>query len=129
MDETEVLAENVDRTTYDDIPADAVADAKRAIRDVVGLVVYGSHHKVGNLVTGYVERSFSDGNATFIGRGTTTGPGAALANGAYAHAIDYDDTFESIVIHLSGPIFRQRLRSGDDGGVRNRPPDGVPRRR
>lgn len=109
MDETEVLAENVERTTYDDISADALADAKRAIRDVVGVALYGSHHEVGELVTGYVERSFGIGEATLIGRGTTTGPGAALANGAYAHAIDYDDTFESIVIHPSGPVFSAAL--------------------
>jgi 2-methylcitrate dehydratase PrpD len=109
MDETEVLAENVERASYDDIPADAVADAKQAIRDVVGVAIYGSHHEVGDLVTGYVERSFGDGEATLIGRGTTTAPGAALVNGSYAHAIDYDDTFESIVIHPSGPVFSATL--------------------
>lgn len=39
MAERKLLAEKVEETIYDDIPADAIVDARRAIRDVVGVTI------------------------------------------------------------------------------------------
>ncbi|MFB6160224.1 MAG: MmgE/PrpD family protein [Haloferacaceae archaeon] len=113
MGETEELAEFVATTEYGDLPADALDAARTAIMDYVGVAVYGSEHEVGETVTSHVDRCMSGDEATLIGRGRASPTGAALANGAYGHAIDYDDTFESIVIHPSSPVFAATLAAAE----------------
>ncbi|WIV68153.1 MmgE/PrpD family protein [Natrialbaceae archaeon AArc-T1-2] len=117
MGETQELSEYVASVTYDDVPADAVDHAKTAIRDYIGVALYGSHHDVGDAVYEYVDTQYGEGDATVFRRGNKTAPAAALANGAFGHAIDYDDTFESIVIHPSSPIFAASLAAAEEGGA------------
>jgi 2-methylcitrate dehydratase PrpD len=121
MAETHTLAEFAVTTTFDDIPSDVVERAKRAIKDYVGVALYGSQHAVGDRISSYVEWCLSGDDATVLGRGTASPPGAALANGAFGHAIDYDDTFESIVIHPTSPVFPAALASVEmaDGSGRD----------
>ncbi|SHG41219.1 MmgE/PrpD family protein [Halobaculum gomorrense] len=109
MGETATLASFVSQLALDDVPDDVVADATLAIRDYVGVALYGSAHEVGERVWRYADRAFGRGPATAFGRGTTTPTGAALANGAFGHAVDYDDTFDSIVIHPTSPVFAATL--------------------
>ncbi len=113
MAETATLAEYTVSTTFDEIPTDAVDHAKRAIRDYLGVAVYGSHHEVGEQIMAYVDRCMPGDEATVIGRETASPTGAALANGVFGHAIDYDDTFESIVIHPTSPVFAATLAAGE----------------
>ena len=113
MAETATLAEYTVSTTFDEIPTEAVDHAKRAIRDYLGVAVYGSHHEVGDQIMGYVDRCMSGDEATVIGRETASPTGAALANGVFGHAIDFDDTFESIVIHPTSPVFGATLAAGE----------------
>ncbi|NIC01018.1 MmgE/PrpD family protein [Halobacterium sp. R2-5] len=114
MGETAMLAEFVASTSLDDIPEDATSHAKAAIRDYVGVALFGSHHEVGNKVYDYLDAYGGDGDATVFQRGTRSPPSAALANGAFGHAIDYDDTFETIVIHPTSPVFAASLAAADD---------------
>ena len=114
MGETQTLAEYVESVTYDDIPDDAVEHAKTAIRDYVGVALYGSHHEVGDAVYEYIDAQYGDGDTTVFDRGGKTAAAAALANGAFGHAIDYDDTFESIVIHPTSPVFAAALAAAED---------------
>jgi 2-methylcitrate dehydratase PrpD len=120
MGETETLAEFVATTEYEAIPADALDAARTAIMDYVGVAVYGSEHEVGETVTAHVDRCMDGDEATLIGRGRASPTGAALANGAYGHAIDYDDTFESIVIHPSSPMFAATLAAAEVAGATGR---------
>lgn len=111
--ETAKLAAFVTDTDFGDIPAEVVADAKRAIRDYCGVALYGSQHPVGKRITSYVAAAMPGNDATLLGGRTTSAPGAALANGTYGHAIDFDDTFESIVIHPSSPMFPAAFASAE----------------
>jgi 2-methylcitrate dehydratase PrpD len=113
MSETEELAEFVVRTTYDDFPNDAVEKAKLAIRDYVGVAIHGSGQEIGDIVTEYVECTSPGDTATVVGRSSASPVGAALANGTFGHAIDYDDTFETAVIHPTSPIFSAALAAGE----------------
>lgn len=115
MGETAALAEFVASTTFEDVPGDVVDHAKTAIRDYIGVSLYGSHHEVGNQILDYIDSAFGDGSATVFKRGSFSPPGAALANGVFGHAIDYDDTFESIVIHPTSPIFAAALAAAEEG--------------
>lgn len=120
MPETDRLATFVTETGFDDIPTDAVDEAKRAIRDYVGVALFGSQHAVGDRLTRYVDRSSPGDQATVIGRGTASAAGAALANGGFGHAVDYDDTFESIVIHPTSPTFPAATAAAELDGATGR---------
>jgi 2-methylcitrate dehydratase PrpD len=113
MDETAMLAEFTKRTTFEDVPAEVIDHSKTAIRDFVGVAVYGSHHAVGDRIHRYVDAQAPGDRSTVFRRGSASVAGAALANGAFGHAIDYDDTFESIVIHPTSPICSAALAAAE----------------
>ncbi len=120
MGETRILAEFIAQTSFGEIPADIETKAKEAITDMVGVSLYGSQHAVGDHVVSYVETMFPGEQATLLGGGTASPAGAALANGTVAHAVDYDDTFESIVIHPTGPVFSAALAMAESVGATGR---------
>ena len=113
MDETAHLAARVVTTTLDDAPDDAVARAKTAVRDVLGLALHGSGHETGDLVADHLAALGGDGAATVAGGATTDPVRAAFANGAFAHVLNYDDTFESVVIHPSTTAFPAALAAAE----------------
>jgi 2-methylcitrate dehydratase PrpD len=117
VSETRELATFVEATSLADVPTEVREKAKEAISDFVGVAVYGSHHDVGERVGSYVDTTFAAGEATVFARGDASPPGAALANGAFGHAVDYDDTFESIVIHPTSPVFAAALAAGEQAGA------------
>lgn len=105
MTVTDELAEFIVNTDFNDFPSETINEAKRAIRDYTGVALYGSHHTIGDKITTYITRMQPGEGATLIGHGVSSPSGAALGNGTFGHAIDYDDTFESIVLHPTSPIF------------------------
>ncbi|MFB6133658.1 MAG: MmgE/PrpD family protein [Halanaeroarchaeum sp.] len=105
MGETETLARLVRTTAFADLPDAVVSKANEAILDYLGVALYGSRHDVGRRVAAYVSATTGEGSAPMIGRGEAAAPGAALANGTVGHAIDFDDTFESLVLHPTSPVF------------------------
>lgn len=113
MGETEALSEYVVRTEFESIPDEVGEKAKEAILDMVGVSLYGSQHEVGEHIKSYVETMTTGDQTTLLGGGKASPTGAALANGTFAHAVDYDDTFESIVIHPTGPVFAATLAMGE----------------
>ena len=113
MAETARLTGFIADTEFSDIPTDAIESAKPAIRDYLGVAVFGSHHAVGDRLSEYVDRFEPGDQATVFGRGTASATGAALANGGFGHAVDYDDTFESIVIHPTSPTFPAALAAAE----------------
>ena len=114
--ETAALAEFVSTTTAADVPASAFEDARTAIRDYLGVAVYGAHHGVGERIAAHVEATMPGDDATVLARGTASPTGAALANGTFGHAVDYDDTFESVVIHPTSPVFAAALAAVEHAG-------------
>lgn len=113
MGETEQLASFVEDTEFDDIPSDCLTRSKEAIRDYIGVAIHGSQHEVGVKIHSHVRSQHPGDAAGVIGHGTASATGAALANGTFGHAIDYDDTFESIVIHPTSPICGSALAAAD----------------
>lgn len=113
MDETSAVVALIRETTFSDIPEEAIEHSKTAIQDFAGVAVYGSHYDVGDRIYQYVNQQASGDQSTVFCRGTASISGAALANGTFGHAIDYDDTFESIVIHPTSPIFSAALATAE----------------
>jgi 2-methylcitrate dehydratase PrpD len=111
--ETAALAEFVAATTAADVPESALADARVAIRDYLGVAVYGAHHDVGDRIAAHVDATMGGDDASVLARGRASQTGAALANGTFGHAVDYDDTFESIVVHPTSPVFASALAAAE----------------
>ena len=109
MDATAELAAYVSSVEFDAIPDVAVDHAKKSIRDYIGLSLYGSQHELGRQVIEYIELFPQGKDATVLGYGSAAAPHAAFVNGVTGHAVDYDDTFESIVIHPSCTTFPAAL--------------------
>ena len=86
------------KTTYEDIPQEVLALGRKSILDGFGLALAGSVSDMGPLVRKYVASlGGADVRASVIGS-TLKVPVryAALANGIYIHADDYDDTQLSV---------------------------------
>ena len=94
-------------------PSETLDRAKLAIRDYLGVGLYGSQHPVGERIGAFVDAAQPGTDATLLGGGTASTTGAALANGTFGHAIDYDDTFESIVLHPTAPTFAAGLATAE----------------
>ena len=77
--------------SYQDLPQQAIANAKLVVLDTIGVMFAGSRHEVGRLITEYVRANCPAGPATVAGAELQTSAElAALANGVMAHAHDYD---------------------------------------
>jgi 2-methylcitrate dehydratase PrpD len=76
---------------YQDLPHEAIANAKLVVLDTIGVMFAGSRHEVGRIITEYVRANCAGGPATVVGAEfQTSAELAALANGIMAHAHDYD---------------------------------------
>jgi 2-methylcitrate dehydratase PrpD len=92
MGATEKIARFIVNTDYNDIAPDAVEKAKRTALDCMGAALAGVSEPVSRTTTAYATRLGGPPQASVIGAGLkVSAPEAALANGAIAHALDYDD--------------------------------------
>jgi 2-methylcitrate dehydratase PrpD len=99
---------------FNDIPADIVAAARRHILDTIGVVFataaqdYGRKIRAGALALG------GQGPAHIIGSNDRTAPqAAAIANGAMASALSYDDTHNATIVHVTATLLSASLALGE----------------
>ena len=89
---TRDIAEYVVGMQLSDIPPVAVARAKTAILDTIGVTLAGSRLATGRMMLDYVEQSGAAPVSTVFASNHKSSPElAALANGLLAHVLDYDD--------------------------------------
>jgi 2-methylcitrate dehydratase PrpD len=91
---TDQLAEYWANARYEDLPADVVAAAKRALMDTLSVAVRGAESEIVQITqrgaTAMAETSA--GSALVWGSGASLPPAlAALVNGTAAHAYEFDD--------------------------------------
>ena len=92
MGATEKISRFIVDTGYEDIPSDAVEKAKRTALDCLAAALAGVVEPVSQTITAYITRLGGPPQASVFGAGLkVSAPDAALANGAIAHALDYDD--------------------------------------
>ena len=76
-----------------EIPEEDLAAVERSCFDTIGTILAGSGSPPGTRVEQYVRAQHEPEAATILGSGfRASAPSAALANGSFAHADDYDDT-------------------------------------
>lgn len=90
------LAQHVARTGYADLPASAVAAARRDLLDTFGCMLGGSGSPgIGEVFT-VVARWGGLAESRVLLRGTSLpAPQAALLNASMGHALDFDDTLDT----------------------------------
>jgi 2-methylcitrate dehydratase PrpD len=89
----DALASFMLETRAADVPEEQLAAAHRACFDAVGASLAGRSSPHGQLAERYVTAQHEAGQATLLGSGTrTSAPNAALANGVFVHADDFDDS-------------------------------------
>lgn len=92
MGTTETLARWIVATTYDQIPAAAIDQAKKSILDYIGTAAYGTTTQLGRIILEFTREQGGNPQARVIATNIrTASTAAAFANGAAGHAEDFDD--------------------------------------
>ncbi len=92
MGSTEKIAKFIQDFQFDDIPLRGVEQTKISFLDAIGTALLGSKGQSGEILTRYIKLMGGNPQARIIGCGIKTSLElAALANGTFSHADDFDD--------------------------------------
>lgn len=87
-------------TRFEDLPPATAANTKRSLLDAIGVMLAASGLTPACRPFTDLARAAGAGSCTLIGAGETGAPAAAaLANGALAHAIDFEDGHDGAPVH------------------------------
>jgi len=103
--ETKILASYIVDNRYESLPADVVAEARRAILNYVGCALGGCAEPAVDIAIRALRPFFGPPVAGVIGRTEAMDPlHAALMNGISSHVHDYDDTTPGNYSHPTSPL-------------------------
>ena len=109
------IARHVTSFRPDDIPPEVARRTKLSLLDQLGVCLAASG--LGDLIGPflYLARSAGDGPATILGHSfTAPAPAAAFANGAMAHALDFEDTHDETLVHPYAAVFPAALAVAEE---------------
>jgi 2-methylcitrate dehydratase PrpD len=111
--------------TYDTLPAPVLHNVKALILDTLG-VIGGAAHAPGIAeLNTRLSRWEKIGSATgLIGKRRYSPPTAAMANGAAAHALDFDDQHDPARVHTSAVVLPTLLATAEDLSAEGKPVSG-----
>jgi 2-methylcitrate dehydratase PrpD len=108
------LSQWVSGVRFGDLPQDVVEQTALRVLDVFGLVLAGAGTPFGQSVRATVLALNPTGPSRIFGRGdATTVPGAAFANGALSQALEFDDTHNESIVHMSSPAVAAAFALGE----------------
>src|SRR5919108_2494436 len=117
---TEALAQFIHDKTLQDFPPEALDRAKKALADTFAVILAGAASGVAPPLMRYVEQASDGGASPILGSGRTASPEmAALVNGTFGHALDFDDVLSIMPAHPSAvilPALIADLRAGTLSG-------------
>src|SRR5580700_9572094 len=106
---------------FDDLPADVVEATKLRVMDVIGLSLAGAETPFGRSTRAAVIALSPPGPCRVLGTGDKLGvTAAALANGAFSQALEFDDTHNESIVHMSSPAVAAALALSEIGPVSGR---------
>jgi 2-methylcitrate dehydratase PrpD len=118
---TQRIAEFAVDTRTSDVPANVMEAVRDALIDTVGVALVGSLDEVGEITLRYVADLGARREATVWGTGvSTTVAEAALANGVFGHALDFDDVHASVHGHPSTTLVPAIVAAGEAAGASGR---------
>ena len=115
MEATKTLAEFIVDTDLGKIPPEAGELGKQAILDCLGVSLAGSRDPLALKVVALLRDMGGRAQATVWGRRfKTSSPLAAFANGAFSHALDFDDINRTMRGHPTVPVLPAVLAVGEE---------------
>jgi 2-methylcitrate dehydratase PrpD len=98
------------RVQFEDLPADVVEATKLRVMDVIGLSLAGAETAFGKSTRDAAVAMSPAGPCRILGFGDPVGlTAAAFANGALSQALEYDDTHNESIVHMSSPAVAAAL--------------------
>jgi 2-methylcitrate dehydratase PrpD len=98
------LADWASRISFDDLPQDVVDSTRLRVMDVIGLALAGAETDFGRSTREAAIAMSPPGPCRVWGTGDRLGATmAAFANGACSQALEYDDTHNESIVHMSSP--------------------------
>ncbi|MFT6583239.1 MAG: 2-methylcitrate dehydratase PrpD, partial [Alphaproteobacteria bacterium] len=110
MGATVTIADFIVNTKTSDFPKDSNQKAIKVIADTFAVILAGVSSEVAEPLQRYLDAAREVGASPILGAGrTTTAETAALINGTYGHALDYDDVLSMMPAHPSVVILSALL--------------------
>src|SRR6185503_11121039 len=104
------VAQWVSEVRYEDLPPDVIDATKLRILDVIGLALAGAETAYGLSTIAAAAAMSPPGPARIFGTSHAVGaPTAAFANAALSQALEYDDTHNESIVHMSSPAVAASL--------------------
>jgi 2-methylcitrate dehydratase PrpD len=104
------LARFVDRIDLKTTPPAVIDEARRCVLDTLGVIIAGQHSPVAQAALRHALQSFAPGEASLPGlQHRVSALAAALVNGTAAHALDFDDTSYTGIMHGSAVVLPAAL--------------------
>jgi len=114
MTYSDAIAQWAAGLTFDALPDAVVADEKLRVLDILGVALAASTLPATAPVRSAALRLGAGEESRMWGYGDrSSAASAAIVNGALAHALDYDDTHNKSVVHISGPVVTTGLTLGE----------------
>lgn len=114
-DYTLKLCEQLARWRYEDLPAAVVRTLKFFLLDTLGVIAGASNAPGIRELNQRLSKWESGGSATgLVGKRRYSPPSAALANGAAAHALDFDDQHDPARVHTNCVVLPTLLATAED---------------
>ena len=102
---TETVARFIADARLDAMPTDVIDKAKKVLADTFAVILAGAGSEVTEPLLRYVEASGERGIVPILGTAQrATREAAALVNGTFGHALDYDDVLSMMPAHPSAVI-------------------------
>jgi 2-methylcitrate dehydratase PrpD len=121
--ETKALAAFAATLRYDDIPAPVIAMTKACVIDAVAVALFGSSLPWSNSVEDFARHVGSGGSSTILSPQLrrVSAPAAALANGTFAHAFEFDNLRQpSVGVHPGSTATVGALAVAEECGASGR---------
>jgi 2-methylcitrate dehydratase PrpD len=115
------LAEWVVRLRYEDLPPDVIDATKLRILDVLGLALAGAETRFGRAIRAGALAVSPPGLCRIVGTGERVGvTSAAFANASFPQALEFDDTHNESIVHMSSPSVAATLALAETRAVTGR---------
>lgn len=120
MDAAMAFARLATTLRYEDLPPAVIEVARKDILDTVGTMLAGSRGEGAAEMAGLVEELGGKPESSVVSYGFKVPcTEAALVNGFMAHSADYDDTYDTALIHCGAPVIPAALATAQRKGKVN----------
>jgi 2-methylcitrate dehydratase PrpD len=107
--------------SFEDLPDDVVEATKLRVTDVIGLSLAGAETLFGQSTRAAAIALSPPGPCSVLGTGDRLSvTAAAFANGAFSQALEFDDTHNESIVHMSSPAVAAALALSEIGQLSGR---------